>query len=78
VVECIRLVEVSLATDSVSWAHFRFLVAQRPGDRTVQSDSGQRDLGRYRTLRCLFGHLERQSFLMYDWLAHAFEPLQTM
>jgi hypothetical protein len=39
--------------------------AQRPGDRKVQSVSGQRDLGRYWALRCLLWHLERGSLLRH-------------
>src|SRR5262249_21910468 len=40
-------------------------------DRTVQSSSGQRDLGRYRAFRCLLWRLERRSFLAHHVLAHA-------
>jgi len=58
--------------DSIGRARFRLRAgpdecsgwpAQRPGDRKVQSVSGQRDVGGYWALRRLLWHLECQSFL---------------
>src|SRR5262245_40721314 len=39
--------------------------AHSPWDRTVQSVSGQRDVGRYRAFRFLFGRLERHSLVTH-------------
>ena len=47
--------------------------AQHPGDRKVQSVSGQRNVGRYWALRCLLWHLGRGSPLTHRY---AFESLQ--
>ena len=53
--------------------------AQRPGNRTVQSASGQRDMGRNRTLRCLLWRLDRHSLLMHvARVVDAVESLQTV